>query len=134
MKAGAGDLYEIQSSQLALEKSRTEAVRSFAQMMIEHHRMTTKQVTDAAKTAGLAPAAPALEPDQATMIAQLQGLSGSAFDRAYIDQQKTAHQKALALHQTYARSGDAPALKAAAAGAVPIIERHIAALRALPAQ
>jgi putative membrane protein len=133
MMAGASDLFEIRSSQLALEKSRSDQVRGFAQMMIDHHTMTTQQVTDAARAGGLTPPPPVLLPEQAAMIATLQGLSGSGFDRAYIEQQRTAHQMALALHQNYARNGDTPSLKTAASGAVPVVQRHIAALRSLHA-
>ena len=45
--AGASDLFEIQSSELALEKSQNAGGREFAQMMIDHHRKTTQDVTAA---------------------------------------------------------------------------------------
>jgi putative membrane protein len=127
-KAGASDLYEIQSSQLALNEAKNPKVKSFAQMMIKHHTMTTRDVTAAAKAAGLTPPPPALEPAQAEMIAQLQPLHGEAFDQAYVSQQKTAHGMALTLHQTYSANGDNPQLKKAATKAVPIVKQHIAEL------
>jgi putative membrane protein len=130
-KAGASDLYEIQSSQLAAQQAASPEVKSFAKMMITHHTMTTKQVTTAARASGLAPQPPMLEPMQADMIAQLQPLSGAAFDSAYVAQQKTAHAMALNLHQTYATSGDKRPLQAAAKKAVPIVKRHIAKLQTL---
>lgn len=127
-KAGASDLYEIQSSQLALTNGQDAKVKAFARMMISHHTKTTRDVTAAARKADLNPPAPMLEPMQAEMIAQLQPLSGEAFDQAYIAQQKTAHGMALTLHKTYAANGDTPALKRAAAKAVPIVRGHIAQL------
>lgn len=133
MKAGASDLYEIQSSQLAQQKAASDGVRRFAQMMIEHHTKTTQQVTAAAREAGLTPPPPALEPHQQQMIAELQGLTGAAFDTAYVRQQRMAHDQALALHSGYAQNGDAAPLRKAASGAVPIIERHIQELKSLPA-
>lgn len=45
-KAGASDLYEIQSSQLATQQSQSAKVKSFAGMMIEQHSMTTKECLD----------------------------------------------------------------------------------------
>jgi putative membrane protein len=131
-KAGASDLYEIQSSQLAQQKGASDAVRRFAAMMIEHHTMTTQQVTAAARAAGMTPQPPALEPHQQTMIAELQGLSGAAFDAAYVRQQRTAHDMALALHSNYAKDGDTRELRATADKAVPIIRRHIEQLRSMP--
>jgi hypothetical protein len=38
---------------------------------------------------------------------------------------------ALALHQTYASSGDTPQLKEAAGKALPIVKRHIAELESV---
>lgn len=127
-KAGASDLYEIQSSQLAMDRAGGAQVRDFARMMIEHHTMTTREVTAAAQAAGLNPRPPALEPMQADMVRDLHGLSGAAFDRAYVAQQRTAHEMALNLHQTYAARGDNPRLRTVASRAVPIIRQHIAAL------
>jgi putative membrane protein len=131
MKAGAGDLYEIQSSQVALRKSRNAEVRSLASMLIQHHRMTTRDVTAAARRAGLRPGAPMLEPHQRAMIADLERASARGFDRAFLDQQRTAHLEALNLHRTYARSGDRPVLRQVAGKAVPIIQRHIDRVRAI---
>jgi putative membrane protein len=55
MAAGMSDLYEINSSQVALQKSQNPAVRKFASMLIKHHQMTTAATMKAAKKAGLAP-------------------------------------------------------------------------------
>jgi putative membrane protein len=129
--AGASDLYEIQSSQLALQKAASPAVREFAQMMVQHHQMTTEQVKAAAQAAGMAPPPPQLMPMQAEMIAELQGLSGADFDRAYIRQQIRAHELALALHTTYARKGDTPQLRQVAATARPVVEQHLARVRSM---
>jgi putative membrane protein len=130
MKAGASDLYEIQSSQIALRKSRNQQVRNLATMLISHHRMTTRDVTAAARRERLRPMPPMLEPHQRAMIAVLNRTS-RGFDRAFLDQQRTAHDQALQLHMNYSARGDAPALRAAAATAVPIIQRHIARIDAI---
>lgn len=131
-KAGASDLYEIESSRLALQKAGSGAVRQFGQMMIEHHSRTTQQLTSAARAAGMTPPPPALEPRQQKMIDELRGLSGAQFDAAYLRQQRMAHQQALALHSGYAENGDNAALRKAASAAVPIVQRHIDLLARLP--
>ena len=51
-QAGASDLFEIQSSQLALTKAQRPEVREFAQTMITHHTQTTAALTAAAGRAG----------------------------------------------------------------------------------
>jgi putative membrane protein len=42
-----------------------------------------------------------------------------------------AHQKAIALFQNYAASGDNPTLRAAAAQALPKLQQHLAMAQAL---
>lgn len=122
--AGASDLYEIQSSQAVLQTTQDADLRAFAQMMIDHHTMTTRTVTDAARAAGLTPPPPALDTRKAEMIRQLQAAQGTARDALYVEQQVMAHREALTLHTSYSRNGDTPQLKAAAAAAVPIVARH----------
>lgn len=123
-KAGAGDLYEIESSRLALQKSGNAKVKQFAQMMIDHHQQTTAKVTEAAKASGMKPMAPKLEPKQAKMIADLRTASAANFDGLYITQQRKAHDEALMLHSTFAESGKSAPLKKVAGEAVPIVTRH----------
>jgi putative membrane protein len=123
--AGSSDLYEIESSRLALQRAPTAAVKQFAQMMIDHHTMTTQQVTQAARAAGMTPPPPSLLPPQRAMLDELQPASGAAFERLYLQQQRTAHRMALALHQNYARGGDTAQLRQTAGSAVPIVQRHI---------
>jgi putative membrane protein len=130
-KAGAGDLYEIQSSQIAVRRARDPRVRAFARMLVTHHRRTTQQVTAAARAAGLRPRPPILEPAQRRMIAELQRAPAGGFDRLYLSQQIPAHQEALGLHQDYSRNGGVATLRRAAAGAVPIVESHLSQARRL---
>jgi putative membrane protein len=131
--AGAADLYEKMSSQLVLEGAKSADVRMFAQMMISDHSMTTAQIVAAAKASGLQPAAPKLMPKQAKMIADLRAAPVAKREKLYLDQQVMAHQDALALHQSYAASGDKPALVKAAASAVPIVQRHLDEVQRLDA-
>jgi putative membrane protein len=122
--AGASDLYEIQSSQLVMQTTQNDEVRDFAQMMIDHHTMTTQTVMRAAQAAGMTPPPPALDQRKSDMIRQLQAAQGMARDNLYIQQQVMAHQEALTLHTSYSRNGDTAELKTAAGTAVPIVARH----------
>ena len=80
------------------------------------------------------PSPPDLSADHQQMLAQLQGLSGADFDRAYVSQQMQAHQAALRVQQGYATQGDDPNLRAAAAKIVPVVETHIAMLQRMSAR
>jgi putative membrane protein len=125
--AGASDQFEINSSQIALQKTQNADVRKFASMLIKHHTKTTAATMKAAKKAGMNPPPPALDPGAATSISELQSASASDFDRIYLAQQIPAHQAALDLHQSYATGGDQAALRTSAKAAVPIVKQHIAA-------
>ena len=130
MKAGAGDLYEIKSSKLVMNSTNPK-IQSFAQMMVTDHSQSTADVKAAAMKAGLHPKPPMLSPDQSMMIAMLTKASGAERDRMYIEQQKTAHDQALALHEGYSMDGKAAPLKMAAAKIVPVVKTHIQMLAAM---
>ncbi len=123
-QAGAGDLYERQSSQL-VRSSKDAKIRDFAQTMIAHHTKSTADVKAAAAKAGVKAPPPKLMPMQASMIADLRKATGTERDALYVTQQKEAHQMALALHQGYAANGTSAPLKAAAAKIAPVVQSHI---------
>jgi putative membrane protein len=129
--AASGDLYEIQSGQLAEQRSQRSELRQFGATLVAHHTQTTQQLTAAAQASGMSPPPPALLPMHQQMLSQLQQASGAGFDNLFVTQQMRAHEMALNLHRNYANNGDAPPLRAAAAGAVPIVTQHLAQARQL---
>jgi len=128
--AGAGDMYEIQSSQTVLQTTQDPKIRSFAQMMIQDHTKSTAKLKAAALTAKIK-AKPMLMPAQTEMLAQLKAETGTARDQAYIAQQKQAHGQALTIHQSYAAGGKNMALKMVANGVVPVVQHHIDMLKTM---
>lgn len=126
--AASSDNYEKQSSQAVLAHASNPDVRNFAQMMINDHAQTSAAVLAAAKQASIG-GPPNLIDRHASMLKALRGLSHAKMERGYVDQQVTAHEEALALHQGYAAQGDNPGLRAAAAQAVPIVQRHLEEIR-----
>lgn len=132
--AGSSDLYEVQSSRLIAGAPGDPALRSFARTMIEHHIATTRALHDAARQSGIVPPPPTLQPKHAMLIEQLRAQPAEARAAAYLAQQRTAHQEALALHQGYADNGDTDALRRAAAAAVPIVQQHLTKVQELATQ
>ena len=130
--AASSDMYEIQSSQLALSQAQNPALRSFAQMMVTDHTNTTQQLAAAATASGIGPPPAAMLPLHVQMVARLQGRTGADFDREYARQQLVAHQQALALHTNFAARGDTPALRAVAGAAVPVVTQHLNMVRQWP--
>lgn len=125
-------MYEIQSSQLALSRASSAAVKSFANHMVQDHTTSTQKVMAAASEAGMPPPSkPALDARRRGLLEQLQAASGADFDSLYVQQQKTAHQEALALHQGYASGGDKAPLRTTAGQIVPVVQHHITMLQGM---
>ena len=131
-KAGASDMFEIASSKAILAKTQSADVKKFAHMMITAHTESTAKIKAAAKAAGMMPKPPMMDADQTAMLDAIKKADGSAADAEYIADQKKGHEAALALHQAYAAGGDTPSLKAAAGDIVPVVQSHIAMLKAMP--
>ena len=131
-QAGSANQWEIESSQLALQMSSNPSVQNFANMIIADHSAMGQQVAAAAASAGLTPPPPTLLPQQQAMLDQLRAAgSGMSFDGAYQQAQIGAHQQAIQLMQNYAASGDVPALRTVASGAIPTMQRHLSMAQAL---
>lgn len=120
----ASDLYEIESSKLAASKSASTEVKELAGHLLSDHQKSTAELKTAASQVKVT-VTPALDAEKQAMLDQLKGASGAEFDRLFVEQQKTAHAKALALLQSFTRDGDAEPLKAFARKATGVVEGHI---------
>ncbi len=129
-EAASSDMFEIRSSEFALDRAQSEEVRAFADMMIADHSQASENLMSAAEAAGVAVPAEMLEKHRA-QVEQLEPLEGEAFDEAYIQAQLTAHEEALALMHGYAEGGDQEALREHAAATTPVIEGHLEHVRQL---
>lgn len=129
----ASDLYEIESAKLAKSKAGSAEVKELAGHIETDHTKSSAELKTAASSAGVT-VTPALDAEKQGMLDQLKAASGAEFDRLYLEQQKTAHQKALALVEGYASGGDNPALKAFASKATTIIKGHVDHMNAMKTQ
>jgi putative membrane protein len=131
-KAAASDLYEIQSSQLAADKAKSEDVKGLARMLVADHGKSTADLKAAAASASPPVAvAPALDAEGQANMDALRAASDADFERIYLTQQVAAHEKALAMVKAYAEDGDVPSLKQHASAVAGPIERHLDRAREL---
>ena len=130
--AHSSDMFEIESSQMALQMSQNEAVRSFAQMMVNDHSRMMNQMMAMAPGMSMDMSSMPMMPHHAEMLQRLRGASAANFDMMYKREQMMAHEEALMMHRTYAARGDNAALRAMAAKAVPMIQMHLTRARGLP--
>lgn len=108
----------------------TGGVADFARQMIADHDRANERLAGLAKAAGVA-LPTTLDPADEAERRRQQGLSGSAFESAYVDSQVIAHQKAAQLLQWELASGQDPALRQFAADQLPIIFSHLDRARTL---
>lgn len=124
LQASASDVFEIESSKLALQKG-DEPVKAFAQQMITEHEKTTaelKALLTSSKVQG-SPVA-SLTEDHKEVVDELAKLNGAEFNEEYIDDQVEAHENAVDLFKRYAEEGEIPNLKSWAAKTLPALEHH----------
>ena len=131
--AGSSNMFEIESSRVALEKASSEEVKSFAQHMIDDHGKAGEDMKAAAQDDGITPA-PGLQPAHQAKLDELSALEGEAFDTAYIAAQVAAHDEAVALFEGFSTQGEDSALKAFAANTLPTLHQHREEIGAMAGQ
>jgi putative membrane protein len=118
-----GNMYEIDAAKIAEQKSKNPDVKKFAKMMItDHTKLGAEMKPVIAKSGQTAPTD--LDQRRKGMLDNLKAASAADFDKTYMDQQVAAHDETLTLMQGYAKDGSDAGLKAAAAKAVPVIQKH----------
>ena len=100
--AAQSDLNEIKLSQLAEQKATDPAVKAFAHKMVVEHTKMSESMKPFAESWGLT-LPTSLDDDHQKEYDKLNGLSGAAFDKEYIDQMVSDHAKALSAFTTEAK-------------------------------
>src|SRR5260370_15515186 len=90
---------DIDAGKLALSKAKSPDVKTFAQLMITDHSGVNKAATELVQklhvTPESNPTSQSLQKGGDDNLAALKRLSGSAFDRAYVDHEVVYHHTAL---------------------------------------
>jgi putative membrane protein len=125
-KVAISDMFEIESSRLALTKQPDADTKPFAERMVQDHQETTaelKQLVQAGKVKEQLPTE--LDAEHKRKLDELGRLSGRDFDTAYDRAQQEAHREAVALFESYAQTGDNPDLKQWAAKTLSHLKAHL---------
>jgi putative membrane protein len=124
--AAASDMFEIESSKIALKRSSNADIKAFAQMMIDMHTQTTAGLKAAIAESGETIVPPAVLPtDLQGKLDDLNKADAKDFDTAYLDDQVDGHQKALDLMTRYSTDGTVAPIKAFAASTAPVVQDHL---------
>lgn len=125
---GEGNFYEVEAARIALQRTRSNEMRAFANMMLKDHGRSAEQLKAAA-----ADGAPGLVVPAGPNERQRAGLAALReapnFDSLYLQQQRRAHEESLGDLRRFAAKGEGAALRAFAANAAGVVEGHRTRLR-----
>jgi putative membrane protein len=122
--AGPGNKMEIEFGKLAEQKGSSPAVREFGARMVKDHTRLFNELASVAKSIGLT-VPTALSAEQQHEYAELSKLSGSNFDKQYIDLMVKVHTADLTAFQNAETTVENPKLKEAISTAIPVIQEHL---------
>ena len=122
--AASSDMFEIQSSRLALQRSRNPATRRFAERMIADHTQSSQRLAALAQAKGIV-LPTGLDPEGQRMMMALDN-TRRIFDQEYFRQQAMAHATAVQVYQTEIANGYDADLRGFAQQTLPVIQEHLA--------
>ncbi|HEY1153313.1 MAG TPA: DUF4142 domain-containing protein [Pseudolabrys sp.] len=126
----AGEI-DVKAGELALQKSKSKAVRDFATSMVKDHRAVNEKALALVKKLKVTPqdndTSKALTKQAADKQAELKKLSGDAFDKAYVANEVAYHKTVdNALEQTLIPSASNAELKELLQTGLKIFQGHLA--------
>ncbi|HEY9402357.1 MAG TPA: DUF4142 domain-containing protein [Pyrinomonadaceae bacterium] len=131
MTAAMGGMAEVEMARLALTKASSDAVKQYAQKMIDDHTTANAELMQIASAKGITlPTAP--DAKHRAMMMKMEKLSGAEFDRQYIMMAgHKDHQKMEKLFRDESMRGRDADLKAFAARTLPVVQQHLQMARDL---
>ena len=129
-KASQSNMFEIEASKLALERSKVQPVKDFAKMLVDAHTTALGELQTLSSTAMVTPPT-ALNNDMTAKLEALRNAKVEDFDDVYIDQQTEVHENSLNLVKDYAINGKDAGLAAFAAKMAPTVDAHLTTVKAL---
>ena len=123
-------LIDVEAGKLALEKSQNEEVRSFAQRMIGDHSAVNDQALALVKKLNVTPednpTSQSLTKEADATRKKLAGLTGAAFDKAYVDNEVAYHKTVNgALSTTLIPDAQNSELKSLLQNGLNVFEAHL---------
>jgi putative membrane protein len=119
-----GNLMEVKAGQLALQDSRDQDIRNFAQKMITDHTAAIETLTPIAQRHGIQ-VPTVLTPMQQGVLDRMSKLSGLQFDRSYMDAMVRSHDRTLKQLDDQLIHGQSQEINAWVQNTRPVVLQHI---------
>lgn len=123
-RASNSNLFAIEESRLAVDRTHAVQLKTFARQMVKDHGGAQSELQATAKGSGAAVPTTLDQKHQARLKA-LRGKSGADFDKAYVADQGENHSNALTLYADYMLWGENEKLHALAIKMIPITEAQL---------
>jgi putative membrane protein len=119
------NLFEIESSKVALTKTRNDKIKAFANQMVTDHTGAGTKFKQAVADAKLTPPAEKLDAKHQALLDDLKNKNGTAFDTAYVKAQYDGHVETVAMFEAYAKGGDNVRMKQFTNDMLPTLKSHL---------
>lgn len=129
-EAAESSLAEVALSNIALQKAQSDAVKQFAQKMVDDHTKANQELATAAQAKGVT-VPTTLSAKRQRDVDDLNTEDAGSFDREYMKMMVKDHEKAVKLFQRQADRGTDADAKALAAKLLPTLQEHLTAARSL---
>jgi len=129
--AAVGGMFEVQSSEIATTAAQNQAIKAFAQQMIQDHTKANQELKQLAAGKHV-PVPQTLDMKHAKLLQKVGSAQGKNFDKAYVAAQLKAHKEAVALFKNAAENAKDPDLKQFAAKTLPTLQHHLKEAKSLP--
>jgi putative membrane protein len=124
MDALKGGMAEVELGKLASERASNDAVKQFGQRMADDHGKANDELKKIAEDKGMTPPT-AMDAKHKKLHDRLAKLSGSAFDRAYMDEMVKDHKVDVKEFERAAKSAKDSEVKEFASKTLPTLQEHL---------
>ena len=122
--AASGGMMEVELGTMAVQNASSQDVKDFGRKMIDDHSKVNDELKSIAAAENV-PVPAQLKTTNRDEVDKLSKLSGSDFDKEYINTMVEDHQKDIKDFEDMAQNAQSPDLKAFAQKQLPILREHL---------
>ncbi|HEY9679332.1 MAG TPA: DUF4142 domain-containing protein [Drouetiella sp.] len=122
-KVAVDGMTEVKLGEMAEKKGTSEKVKEFAHHMVKDHGQANEELKSVATRCGVKLPG-TLDGEHQAVYDKLNKLSGTNFDKQYLEEMVSAHKKAVAALEGECKTGEGP-IKDWASKTLPTIKEHL---------
>lgn len=122
--AASGGMMEVELGTMAVQNASSQEVKDFGRRMIDDHSKVNDELKTIAAKENI-PVPGGIKSESRDDVDKLSKLTGSDFDKAYIDMMVSDHQKDIKDFEDMAENAQSPDLKAFAQKTLPTLRQHL---------